>query len=323
MATSTALEEGVKLLEEEPSQTSKHLDALYESIPDEFWALASVVDVPSKELLYVAHARDNMVKQYTITTNKGKKQRLITAPQLSLKYVQKMINRNVLSKVSYSEKAHGFVVGRGILSNATQHMNADVVLNMDLRDFFPSIKAPRVYYAFRGLGFGERNGWLLTELCTYQQTLPQGFPTSPAIANLVASKLDHRLTALAASRGLTYTRYADDLTFSGTGGVAWLIKAVTEISADCGFEVHPEKIAVMRRGRRQRVTGLVVNDDHGQPRVPASTIDWLRSACFKWSSQSNERKREIQGWISYIKGINPQKADMLLRQIDKGQSLHG
>ena len=267
---------------------------------------------------------DKLVKEMLITTNNGKKQRTVFAPDEDLAYVQRAILNYIVGPEQEKEMhgdVHGFIRGRGIVSNASAHLGREVVVNIDLKDFFPGILANRVYRTYEAMGFGRKSAWWLTRLTTYNGVLAQGFPTSPALANLVAERLDKRLRALAQSRGLTYTRYADDLTFSGDGhsDIGWLIKAVKEIATDCGFTVHPDKIAIMRSGRRQKVTGLVVNGDHTSPRVPRRKLAELRAACLNFGKQSAEKKMEIQGWISFVQGVNPSKADMLRKQIEKGE----
>lgn len=273
-------------------------------------------------MVQLARNMKHNVKTLAVVTNHGQKERVVHAPSPGLKHTQQAILRYVFGHVDFGDSVHGFVPGRGIVSNASQHLGRDVVVNMDLKNFFPGIGAARVYTMFtREFGFGARNAWFLTKLTTFNDALTQGFPTSPAIANLVATRLDTRLKGLAISKGLAYTRYADDLTFSGDNhrDMRWLVAAVTDIARDCGFTVHPDKTAIMRKGRRQKVTGLVVNGDHGSPRVPPRIIADLRSACFHWRDQTAEKKQEIRGWISYVQSINPAKADMLNQQIEKGE----
>jgi retron-type reverse transcriptase len=284
-----------------------------------------MIDIPMKELMWVSRNMPDLVTEYTVITNKGKKARLIQAPERQLKFIQRLILDRIIPHVPVNSAAHGFVTDRGIVSNAQRHLGQKVVVNIDLRNFFPSITASRVFAVWhRVFGFSKSQAWLLTQLTTFNGKLTQGFPTSPALANIIAGPMDDRLTALAASKGLTYTRYADDLTFSGEGqnNMDWLVKAVTQIAADCGFEVHPEKTAIMRSGRRQKVTGLVVNGAHEQPRVQASVVDRLRAQCFNFAQQTPSMKQEILGWISFINSVNPQKAAMLRQQIEKGALKH-
>lgn len=208
--------------------------------------------------------------------------RQISAPMPRLKRAQYWVLDNILEHLEPHEAAHGFRKGRSIITNAMPHVGQDLVINMDLRDFFPSITYPRVKGLFVKMGYSEAEAAIFALLCTEAprekieidgttwhvaqgpRRAPQGAPTSPAIANLITRLLDRRLSGLASSFGLTYTRYADDLTFSGprpegkrTGA---FLHAVRDIVAEEGFEVHPDKTRLMRRGSRQEVTGLVVND---------------------------------------------------------------
>jgi retron-type reverse transcriptase len=177
---------------------------------------------------------------------------------------------------------------------------------MDLKDFFPSIGPRRVHGMWREFfGAGEQTAWHLTRVTTFADHLCQGFCTSPAISNLIVSSLDTRLEALARSKGFVYTRYADDLTFSHRkwrGEVDFLLDAVAAISGEEGFRINRRKTQVMRRGRRQKVLGLVVND---KVSVPRRTRRLIRSAVDHWPQQSPERRAQISGWLSYMRQIHP------------------
>jgi hypothetical protein len=193
------------------------------------------------------------------------------------------------------------VAGRSALAGARQHVGAEQVLTMDLAAFFATVTSGRVFATLRTAGYPEPVAGLLTGLCTTRATcddlatmpgggtpgardhvraaltrshLPQGAPTSPQLANLAAQRLDRRLAGLAAAAGAVYTRYADDLTFSGARGTAGLRHRVAEVVADEGFVVQPTKTRVRGRGARQTVTGIVVND---RPSLPRAELDALRA----------------------------------------------
>jgi retron-type reverse transcriptase len=255
-------------------------------------AVASAMGVSTGELRFLAYARPmsrvSHYKRFEITKKSGGK-RVISAPMPRLKYAQYWLLDAVLSKLPLHPAAHGFVPGRSILTNARPHVGRDVVANMDLRDFFPTLDDRRVKGLFESLGYGEDVAQVLALIATEPVTdeieidgrvthlarsprrrLPQGAPCSPAITNLICRRLDARLAGLAAKLGFAYTRYADDLTFSASGEdakkVGALLRAAQEIVRAEGFEPHPDKTRVMRRGARQEVTGLVVNDRLGAPR---------------------------------------------------------
>ncbi|MBX2804091.1 MAG: RNA-directed DNA polymerase [Myxococcales bacterium] len=256
------------------------------SAPD----LASAMGISLGELRWLAFHRKVSTTSHYARFQIPKKTggtRLISAPMPRLKKAQHWIRAEILERVEVHEAAHGFVRGRSIVSNAAAHVGQRVVINLDLRDFFPSVHYPRVFGLFRSLGFSPETSTVLSLLCTEaeveevqldgrrwfvhasERRLPQGSPCSPALTNLVCRRLDRRLTGLATQLGFTYTRYADDLTFSSTrdnAQVNRLIRAVEHIVDDESFTVHPDKTRIMRRGRRQEVTGLVVNDRLGVPR---------------------------------------------------------
>ena len=211
-------------------------------------------------------------------------QRHISAPKPALKQAQQWIFTQLLQGVADVEHlhaaAHGFVATRNVVSNAAPHVGRAVVVNLDLRDFFPSITFARVRGLFRGLGYSGAVATLFALLCTEppripvglddkrffvavgERQLPQGACTSPALTNLLCRRLDARLSGVGRALGFAYTRYADDLTFSSsvTTDVSTLLWRVRKVVADEGLTVNEDKTRVMRRGRRQEVTGVVVND---------------------------------------------------------------
>jgi RNA-directed DNA polymerase len=222
--------------------------------------------------------------------------RTIRAPSAELKALQRRILHRLLRRLRAHECATGFERGHSIVTNALPHVGQEVVVRLDLRDFFPSITARRVEGYFRRIGWDAEAAALLTMLCTYEGSLPQGAPTSPRLSNLVNHQLDARLCALAAARGAVYSRYADDMTLSWSGERAGdvrrmnpktlaeihrparfndLIHAVKAIVEDEGYRLHTKKkLRIARRHDRQVVTGLVVNE---KVNLPRKTRRWLRA----------------------------------------------
>ena len=216
---------------------------------------------------------------------KGGGTRQLSAPHRSLALVQRWIFAEIVTKLPPEPEAHGFVVGRSIATNAEAHAGRAVVVNLDLEGFFPSIGCRRVRAVFERAGYSPALATVLGLLCTEAprrvvqlgdevlhvatgpRGLPQGACTSPGLSNQVARGLDRRLAGLAAKLGATYTRYADDLTFSGGPDldpkVGYLMATVRRIAASEGFAVNEGKTRVLRRNARQVVTGLVVNDRPG------------------------------------------------------------
>ena len=263
--------------------------------------------------------------------------RTISAPMPKLKAAQHWVLRNILEPIPVHDAAHGFVRGRSIVTNAAAHVGRDVVVNMDLKDFFPTLTWVRVRGLFRSLGFSPAASTTLGLLCTEAEVdeveidgrrwyvhrserhLPQGSPCSPAITNLVCVRLDQRLSGLARSLGYTYTRYADDLTFSGPpNNVKTLLGAVRAIVGDEGFRVHPKKTRIMRKGGRQEVTGLVVNRRLG---VSRHLYRRWRAVLFQVRRDGPEGKTfghgkdviaSLIGFASFVKMVEPDKGAAML-----------
>ncbi len=247
--------------------------------------------------------------------------RTLSAPHRKLARVQEWILENIVGKLPALAPAHGFLPGRSILTNAQPHAGRPVLVNLDLEGFFPSIGFPRVRSIFQRLGYSPAVATILALLCTEcprklveydgkpyhvatgSRGLPQGACTSPGLSNQVARRLDKRLAGLAGKLGLTYTRYADDLTFSGgadlNGRVGYLMARVRHIAADEGFAVNEKKSRVLRRNAAQRVTGLVVND---RPGVARKEVRRLRAILHRartegLEKQNREDRKDFLAWL--------------------------
>ncbi len=261
--------------------------------------------------------------------------REIDAPNIPLKKVQRWILRNILNSIEIHNAAHGFLPNRSIMTNAAAHVRQNVVIRLDLTDFFGSVRYPRVLGMFLALGYTKSVARLLTGLTTYNGHLPQGAPTSPAITNILCRRLDARLAGLATSLDYTYTRYADDLTFSGTTIQASpdrLIQIVSNIVHEEGFELNPRKTSIMRKGSQQKVTGLIVNEKINVPRVYRRTVraeiyNARRDGLAKKEGPVAHVRRanvtwlqKVEGKVSYIYRFNVQLGSKLRHEID--QLLH-
>jgi hypothetical protein len=283
----------------------------------------------------------------------GRAPRLVKVPTPRLRSVQRVLLDTVLAPIPAHPAAHGFVPGRSVLTSARQHVGAEVVLTMDLAAFFAGVGPGRVFATLRTAGYPEPVAHLLTGLCTTRATrddlatmpsggteaardhvraalsrphLPQGAPTSPQLANLAALGLDRRLTGLATAAGATYTRYADDLTFSGPRGTAALRHRVAAIAADEGFAVQPTKTRVRGRGARQTVTGVVVNDRLSLPR---SQLDALRAQLTNaarrgpspadlaaFGGDHHALRRHLAGRVAWVTQVHPGRGAQLAALLD-------
>lgn len=268
-------------------------------------AIAAAIGIPLGELRFLAYLRDvSKVDHYArfALPKKSGGVREIAAPMPRLKRAQYWILHNILAKLPEHDASHGFRTKRSIVSNALPHAGKRVVINMDLKDFFPTITYARVKGMFVAFGYPEKVAMPLALLCTDAERdkveidgrtwsvaregrrLPQGAPSSPAIANIIANRLDKRLAGAAKKLGFTYTRYADDMTFSGdaapgTSAINRMIWQARQIAEAEGFTVNDKKTRVMGSGTRQDVTGLVVNTRPAVPRGERRRFRaWLHAA---------------------------------------------
>lgn len=270
--------------------------------------------------------------------------RLLSSPHRQLAATQRWILDQILRPLPTHDAAHGFAAGRSTATNSAAHVGADVVINADLSDFFPSITFYRAEGLFRSFGYSPAVATILALLCTecpretvslagqthYPATgpraLPQGACTSPAISNLIARNLDHRLAGIATRLGWQYTRYADDITFSIRGeprpGVGYVLARIRHICQDEGFRVNEKKTRVQRNNARQSVTGIVVNDKQG---VPRRTVRRLRAILHQarrtgLAAQNRDKlphfENWLQGMIAYVGMIDPAKGEVLRREFD-------
>jgi retron-type reverse transcriptase len=275
------------------------------------------MDELSKRLGIDANLLTALRPQYT-TFNIPKRNggiRQILAPVEELKKLQKLILRRILGRLPAHDAAHGFEPGRSIVTNARVHVGREVVLRMDLKEFFSSTSATRVEQYFRTIGWDQSCAALLTKLCTHDGGLPQGAPTSPRLSNLLNTRLDARLAKLAATHHAIYTRYADDLTFSFDADVEvqskrlpnTLISFVKQILQQEGYQLHLHaKLKIQRRHDRQRVTGLVVNE---KVQLPRDTRRWLRAVEHhqKTGKPCTLTRQQLDGWKSLTAMIEKQR----------------
>ena len=246
--------------------------------------LAKAMNLSVGKLRFLAFSRSVSATTHYINFKLPKKTggfREISAPMPLLKAAQIWILENILNLVPVDENAHGFLAGKNIVSNARAHVGAQIIVNFDLENFFPSITYKRVKGVFRSLGYSESTATVFALLCTAPDTeeieldgksffvaigerhLSQGSPASPAISNIIARRLDRSLAKIAADNDFKYTRYADDLTFSTAekdADVGKLMRQIRFVVGKQNFVVNENKTRILRRGRQQEVTGIVVND---------------------------------------------------------------
>jgi len=323
-------------------------------------ALAGWLDVGHGQLDWLADARgfertvaDERLRNYRYgwLARAGGPSRLIERPKARLKAIQRRLLHDLLDWIPAHGSAHGFTRGRSVRSHASAHTGQYVVVSLDLEDFFASIAAGRVFGIFRTAGYPEPVAHTLTALTTNSVPpdewapvsrprdpyligahhrlrsrlaaahLPQGAPTSPALANLAAFGLDRRLAALAQAFGTTYTRYADDLTFSGPRSLrseaTRFRSSVARIVREEGFCLNERKSALMTRAGRQRVCGVVVNEHVNMARPEYDQLKAiLHNAARSGPSSQNRHavadyRAHLLGRIAWVESLNPGRGERL------------
>lgn len=289
------------------------------------YQLSNVLGIKWEVLKKVINNSQKMYYNFNISKKSGG-MRKISMPEEILKQIQLLIKEKILSKIKISDSANGFVENKSIITNAKEHLSKEKILNIDLKDFFPSIHRNRVYYIFKYLcGYSNNVSFCLTNLVTYKNSLPQGAPTSPMLSNIAAYMMDIRFEKLAGKLDIKYTRYADDITFSGNKNRINnnLLVNVTNIINACGFKINDKKTRFESKGSRQEVTGLVVNND--TVNVPKNYIKKIRQELYyikKFGIKSHREKvgfknkyykDHLLGKILYVKSINNKKGMQLLK----------
>ncbi len=319
--------------------------------------LADHLGLSAGQLQWFADARswerigaDEPLRQYRyrwIPSSSGS--RLIEAPKGMLRHIQRVLLRTILNHVPVHDAAHGFRAGRSIHGFVAPHAGEPVIIKADLQAFFTSITAGRVFGLWRLMGYAEPVAHLLTGLTTNAVPspvlrssptpdhrlaallrgphLPQGAPTSPAVANLIAFHLDVRLAAMARSLDANYTRYADDLAFSGSTTLGRrqraLLRLTEEIVRNEGFRLNPLKTAVAGPGRRHRLAGVVINT---RPNIDRRGYDQLKAelhdAVVNGPVAANRRgiphfRAHLRGRIGWVAELNPPRAQRLQATFDR------
>lgn len=320
-------------------------------------ALAEWLRVPISELEWFADLKALDYKQhvprlshyhYRILSKKSGTIRLIEAPKTRLKELQRQILSGILEKIPSHAAVHGFVKARSVKTFAAPHAGKRVVLRMDLKDFFPSFSGSRIQALFRTLGYPEAVADSLGGICTTatpraiwkaadwdvnptyvrearalhaRPHLPQGAPTSPALANISFYRADCRLAGLAAAAGAAYTRYADDLVFSGgeafARGVERFSTHVAAILIEEGFHVQHRKTRIMRQAVRQHLAGLVVNHHQNVIRADFDRLKATLTNCVRHGPEGQNRaahpcfREHLSGRVGFVEMIHPAKGKRL------------
>lgn len=259
--------------------------------------------------------------QHTIPKSNGGV-RWLNEPNEWLKDVQYELLYNLLYKFSTHESAYGFRKNVSLIDGATKHVKNNLLLNVDLKNFFPTINKPKVISWLHGslknlverkliTDFDGEDVLLLSDLLSYKNQLPQGAPTSPALSNLIFKPIDVELSVLAGDNALEYTRYADDLSFSHKDlnfDMDNIVSKVADIVNSSGFTLNPKKTRIMRPHRRMEVTGVVVNEKPAIARWKWRNLKAeIHNTLKKNEPISRSKFRRIHGklnWYMQVKGLD-------------------
>ena len=267
---------------------------------------------------------DDLYTTYELPKRSGGK-RIISAPAVNLKLAQRAL-LTLLYAEGFSDQAMGFVPGRSTRDNAAKHVGKDVVVNADVKAFFPSTSYKKVYSLSRKLCNGELSpiaARLFSEICCHDGNLATGAPTSPAVSNLIMRNLDASLNGIAAKLDVTYTRYADDLTFSGEDAAVWMLKPLKSHLEKLGYELDPKKTNIFRKGRRQIVTGAVVNSKVNLARplrkILRAAVDHRVKGKQPFFQGRPMNDAVLNGYVAYLNMLSPESAAPLISRLKESQ----
>lgn len=279
--------------------------------------LAQHSGFPSRLLRQLAFGDEKAYTTFHIPKKAGGT-RLIQSPTYPLRSVQRWILRNILNRLHTTSSSFGFEPGSKLRLHALEHVGARAILTFDIRDFFPSISIARVTRVLRVAGYSSSAASILAHLCTCGGSLPQGAPTSPRLANLACFRMDRRLSRFSEGQGISYSRYADDMSFSASSASA-LAKArpfITHIVRDSGFRLNHTKTRLIGPQGRRTVTGLVIGAE--TVGIGRFRLRELRARIQHAHVEADAVSvQAIQGWLDYVSDSDPHRYAILTRYVER------
>lgn len=256
-----------------------------------------------RRLYILSNNIEHYYKKYEISKRNGGK-RIIYEPNYTLKKVQRNILDNVLSGFKVSKYAMAYVKGKSVKDNANMHVNKKLILKLDIKDFFNNISFMDVYNkVFLEEYFPKQARTVLTYLCTYNEFLPQGAPTSSYISNLIMQDFDEKIGLFCEKNNISYTRYSDDMTFSGDFNVKMVIFKVKDELKKMGMQLNYDKIHVIYSNMSQQVTGITVNE---KPQVLKVKRRKIRQEVYyikKYGLYSHLKRINVKDEFSYLRSL--------------------
>lgn len=282
--------------------------------------LSSLTHVSEYTIHNLSKNADFHYRVYDIP-KKNKKPRVISQPSKRLKGLQSWVLVNILNKLRVSNHCKGFEKGSSISNNAEAHVGANTILTVDLKDFFLSINKTRVYNIFKSIGYNSLIASILTNICTFRGALPQGSPCSPKLANLSAWMMDVRIQGYVGQRGISYTRYADDISLSGLhpSKVVNILPMIESIINDEKFVVNKDKTRIAGSARSKKVTGLILADNsYG---IGTKKFKEIRAKAHHLISPKEQNNikllNELKGWLSYMHSVDKRRTEKLYSYIKR------
>jgi RNA-directed DNA polymerase len=271
---------------------------------------SDVTHISKYTLFNLSRNADKFYTTYKIAKKNGSF-RTISQPSKKLKGLQSWILVNILNELKVSGSCKGFERGSSTYENAKPHVGANSILTIDLKDFFPTITQKQIFNIFKAIGYNSLISVILSNICTCQGQLPQGGPCSPKLANLVAWKLDVRIQGYVGKRGINYTRYADDLSFSGLTPlkVVQILPMIKKIVEAESFKINPLKTRIAGLSTAKIVTGLTLyNDNIGVGSKKYKLIRAkIHSLTLEKDTSNTKLLYEVNGWLAYLNSVDKKR----------------
>lgn len=277
--------------------------------------LSRLLNLSEYTLNRICFASDRHYKEVEVKKNNGDT-RILAVPGFKLKTIQYWILRNILEGLPFEDCATAFKKKHNIRDNLNQHVGKEYFLCLDIKNFFGSISKTNTQNFFRNLGYNSKASRILSNLCTYENSLPQGGVTSPSLSNLLNIRLDKRLKGFLIPKNIIYTRYADDIILSSNHPDKLLrVKNLVEkIINSEGYRINHEKIRLLRPGNKRKIIGLVYSDDQTIG-IGRKQKRLLRAKIHNFETKSGRypetNLNKLLGWMSFLKDVDPKAYNQL------------
>jgi hypothetical protein len=282
---------------------------------------------------------DTLYKVFELPKRNGNGFRQIQNPDDRLKKIQSVFMARFLEPIQLGDHVGAYVRGRSCADTAAQHVKKAVIVSMDLKDFFPSVKRGMIRSFLHSKSYNHYVASMMSTLVTYHNFVPQGAPSSGMVANLITdARFDQPLLRALSGTGWTYTRYSDDMDFSHVDDqtdnrIQALVALVSDFADKAGFKIKTDKNKVERCNRPQHVLGMTVNEKVSIPRCHWRLMRAVVHNCLAHGFDSQKERMHmgsseqlaifIRGKIAYFNQVEPGKAAELNDLFAKACEIHG